>query len=48
MQFPINSKIYFICTMPQTGYYIPQPLLYQMWNTGWNEIQIHCNLVITC
>ena len=31
--FPINSKGSFICTIPQTGYYIPRPLLH----TGWNE-----------
>ena len=28
--FPINSKGYFICTIPQT-------LLHQSWGTGWNE-----------
>ena len=35
--FPINSKGYFICTIPQTGWYIPWPLLHQSWSTGWNE-----------
>ena len=35
--FPINSKVSFICTIPQTGKYIPQPLLHQSWSTGWNE-----------
>ena len=35
--FPINSKGSFICTIPQTGYPIPQPLLHQSWSTGWNE-----------
>ena len=25
--FPINSKNSFICTIPQTGYHIPRPLL---------------------
>ena len=28
--FNINSKGSFICT-------IPQPLLHQLWSTGWNE-----------
>ena len=31
--FPINSKGSFICTIPQTGYHIPQPLLHQSWST---------------
>ena len=35
--FPINSKGSFICTIPQTGLHIPQPLLHQSWNTGWND-----------
>ena len=35
--FPINSKGSFICTIPQTGYHIPWPLLHQPWSTGWNE-----------
>ena len=26
--FPINSKGSFICTIPQTGYHIPRPLLH--------------------
>ena len=28
--FPINSKGSFICTIPQTGYHIPQPLVHQL------------------
>ena len=35
--FPISSKGSFICTIPQTGYHIPQLLLYQSWSTGWKE-----------
>ena len=35
--FPISSKGYFICTIPQTGLHIPQPLSHQSWSTGWNE-----------
>ena len=35
--FPISSKVFFICTIPQTGQYIPWPLLHQSWSTGWNE-----------
>ena len=35
--FPINSKGSFICTIPQTGWHIPRPLLHQSWSTGWNE-----------
>ena len=31
--FLINSKGYFICTIPQTGYHIPQPLLHQSWGS---------------
>ena len=34
--FPISSKGSFICIIPQTGQYIPQPLLHQSWSTGWN------------
>ena len=37
LRFPINSKGSFICTIPQTGLHIPQPLLHQSWSTGWNE-----------
>ena len=33
----INSKGSFICTIPQTGYHIPRPLLHQSWSTGWKE-----------
>ena len=33
----INSKGSFICTIPQMGLHIPQPLLRQSWSTGWNE-----------
>ena len=32
--FTINSKGSFICTIPQTGYHIPRPLLHQSWITG--------------
>ena len=35
--FPISSNSSFICTIPQTGYHIPRPLLHQSWSTGWNE-----------
>ena len=35
--FPISSKGSFICTIPQTGWHIPQPLVHQSWSTGWNE-----------
>ena len=35
--FPISSKGSFICTIPQTGWHIPWPLLHQLWSTGWNE-----------
>ena len=35
--FPINSKGSFICIISQTGLHIPQPLLHQLWRTGWNE-----------
>ena len=35
--FPISSNNYFICTIPQTGQHIPQPMLHQSWSTGWNE-----------
>ena len=35
--FPISSKGSFICTIPQTGYHIPRPLLHQSWSTGCNE-----------
>ena len=36
--FQISSKGSFICIIPQTGLHIPQPLLHQLWSTGWNEI----------
>ena len=35
--FFINSRGCFICTIPQIGLHIPQPLLHQSWSTGWNE-----------
>ena len=35
--FPISSMGYFICTIPQTDLYIPQPLLHRSLSTGWNE-----------
>ena len=35
--FPISSKGYFICIIPQAGWYISSPLLEQLWSTGWNE-----------
>ena len=35
--FPINSKGYFICIIPYTGYHIPRSLLLQSWITRWNE-----------
>ena len=35
--FPIRSKGYFICTIPQTEKHIPRLLVHQSWNTGWNE-----------
>ena len=39
--FLISSKVFFICTIPQTGYHIPHPLLHQSWSTGWNEKQLN-------
>ena len=43
---PISSKGSFICTIPQTGWHIPRPLLHQSWSTGcdengWNEKWVH-------
>ena len=35
--FPSNTKGSFICTIPQKGLHIPQPLLHQSWSTDWNE-----------
>ena len=35
--FPISNKVYFICTISQTGKHIPRALLHQSWNTGWND-----------
>ena len=35
--FPISIKGSFICIILQTGLHIPQPLLHQLWSTGWNE-----------
>ena len=34
LHFPISSKGSFICTIPQTGKHIAQPLLHQSWSTG--------------
>ena len=42
----INSKGSFICTIPQTGYHIPRPLLHQSWSTGWNEKYAKKRLVL--
>ena len=38
--FPSNSKGSFICTIPQTGLHIPQPLLHQSWLEHWLEREI--------
>ena len=35
--FLISSNGSFICTIPDTGYHIPWPLLHQSWSTDWNE-----------
>ena len=37
----INSKGSFICTIPQTGYYIPRPLLHYSWSTCCKEKDQH-------
>ena len=34
---PTADKVFFTCTISQTGQHTPQPLLHQLWNTGWNE-----------
>ena len=34
--FLIGSKGSFICPLPQTGQHMPQPLMDQLWATGWN------------
>ena len=44
----INSKGSFICTIPQTGYHIPRPLLHQSWSTGWNEYNYDSPPVLYC
>ena len=41
LHISINSKGSFICIIPQTGYYIPRPLLHQSWSTGWNEKKLN-------
>ena len=38
--FLISSKLSFICTIPQTGEHIAQPLLYQSWSIDWIYIYI--------
>ena len=38
--FRLTAKV-LLCTIPQTGLHIPQPLLHQSWNTGWNEKQLN-------
>ena len=35
--FPVSSKGSFVYNIPQRGDHIPQPLLHQLWRTGWNE-----------
>ena len=35
--FLLSSKVFFICTILQTG----QPLLHQLWSTGWKEIWLN-------
>ena len=39
--FPVSSKGSFICIIPQTGYYIPQPLLHQ-WCAPWKTVSTVC------
>ena len=38
--FLINNKGYFICTIPQTGLHIPQPLLHQLFNDVLNTFYL--------
>ena len=38
---PISSKVSFICSIPQTWYHTPQPLLNQSWSTSWNETSLN-------
>ena len=35
--FPVSSKCPFLCTIPQTEYHTPRPLLHQSWSTNWNK-----------
>ena len=44
----IHSKGSFICTIPQTGYHIPRPLLHQSWSTGWNEKYLKMRALSFC
>ena len=44
--FSINSKGSFICTITQTGYHIPRPLLHQLWSTGWRETHTYINMCV--
>ena len=37
----ISSKGSFICTFPQTGQHIPQPLTDQLWNGQYPKLQMH-------
>ena len=35
--FPISSPVSYICTFAQAGQHIPQPLMDQLWISGWNK-----------
>ena len=45
--FPINgsSKGSCVCTFPQTGQDIPQPLIDQRWTTGWKWIAAKLHII---
>ena len=45
LHFPISRKGSFICTFPQTELHIPQPLVDQLWITGWNKCIRHAGSI---
>ena len=37
LHFSISRNGVFVCIIPQTGFHIARPLLFQLWSTDWKE-----------
>ena len=46
--FLISSKGSFMCTFPQTGQHMLQPLIDQLWTSGWNRKYPKLQILAPC